>query len=125
MVGLILCKQTRLTIATDRIQLGDRCATVVAKWSRSPKGTYHYSAVENFFQKIHSRGKLSKHYTSRVLHIYYRVLWLFRHFRYRQNHILRALVSCNKHRIINWQVCNSVFINLYLALVAKNHSFLH
>ena len=39
------------TIATDRAHLGDRCATVVAKWSRSPKGTYHYSALENFFQK--------------------------------------------------------------------------
>ena len=32
-------------------QLGNRYATVVAKWSRNPKGTYHYSALENFFQK--------------------------------------------------------------------------
>ena len=27
------------TIAIDRAQLGDRCATVVAKWSPSPQST--------------------------------------------------------------------------------------
>ena len=27
------------TIAIDRAQIGDRCATVVAKWSRSPRAT--------------------------------------------------------------------------------------
>ena len=34
-----------------------------------PLSSPHYSAPKNFFKKIHSRGKHSKHYTSCVLYI--------------------------------------------------------
>ena len=39
--ALLLYRGTNIgyTIATDRTQLGDRCATVVAKWSRSLRET--------------------------------------------------------------------------------------
>ena len=43
----------RYTITTDRAQLGDRCATVVAKWSRNPQSTLNilqnFRDVKTFF----------------------------------------------------------------------------
>ena len=45
--------------------MSQRCSY---KWHRSLDSAQS-SARENFFQKIHSRGKLSKYYTSRVLYI--------------------------------------------------------
>ena len=41
----------------------------VAQRKLSAQSSALYSASKNFFQKIHSRGKSSKYYTSRVLYI--------------------------------------------------------
>ena len=65
------------TKAKDQLQIGNRCAIVVATWSPNPQGTSHspllnsakMSAHTNFFRKNTTHGKPSIYRYSRLSHI--------------------------------------------------------